>query len=87
MPGGDYALSSYSGDIDVTCPGSSSFELNAKTSRGRVEKDESFPLTVNPHAVRALRTGAHSLVGTYNEGNATVQLSTFSGVIRIRRQQ
>ena len=43
-PGGDYILSDYSGDITVLCPSTASFELDAKTVRGKL--DNQFPLVV-----------------------------------------
>lgn len=81
--GGDYILSTYSGDIDVFCPPTASFELNAKTVRGKL--DNTFPLTPKPHSPTTYSPG-NSLLGTLNRGNATVDLRSFSGAIRILRQ-
>ena len=36
MDRGDYILSAYSGDVDIVCPPSASYELSAKTSKGKV---------------------------------------------------
>ncbi len=79
-PGGDYELSSYSGDIDVLCPASSSFELNAKTVRGKL--DNALALTPRRHSPSA----GNGLFGTHNTGNANVEVKSFSGTIRIRPQ-
>jgi len=79
-PGGDYELSSYSGDIDMLCPASSSFELNAKTVRGRV--DNALAITPRRHSPSA----GNGLFGTHNTGNANVEVKSFSGTIRIRPQ-
>jgi len=83
VSGGDYTLSAYSGDMDIVCPASSSFELNAKTVHGKV--DNRLPLTSRRHAPSPLSPG-NSLLGTRNTGNATVELRSFSGTIHIRPQ-
>ncbi len=83
VPGGDYVLSAYSGDMDILCPPSASFELNAKTLRGKL--DTAFPITPKRHSPSPLSAG-NSLFGTLNQGHATVELTSFSGTIRIRRQ-
>lgn len=83
VSGGDYALSSYSGDIDMLCPASASFELDAKTVRGKVEN--ALSLTPNRHFESPAAIG-ETLFGTHNTGNATVEVKSFSGTIRIRPQ-
>lgn len=83
VPGGEYVLSNYSGNIEIFCPASSSFELEAKTVRGKLEN--SLPITRKRHAPSPLAPG-YSLLGTHNTGNATVQLTSYSGTIRIRPQ-
>lgn len=80
-PGGDYSLSAYSGDLDVFCPANASFELNAKSVRGKLEN--SLPITPKKHAPPP--TAGFSLFGTSNTGTATVQLTSYRGTIRIRR--
>ncbi|HEV2176826.1 MAG TPA: DUF4097 family beta strand repeat-containing protein [Terriglobia bacterium] len=82
-PAGDYVLSSYRGDVDILCPASDSFELNARTVRGSVNNQ--FPLTPKRHSALSPSFG-HSLVGTHNSGAATVELTSFSGTIWIRPQ-
>ncbi|MFB3922858.1 MAG: DUF4097 domain-containing protein [Terriglobia bacterium] len=83
MPTGEYVLSTYSGDIEVLCPSSASFELNAKTVKGKLEN--TFALTPKRHASTPF-SSANSLFGTHNTGNATVELTSFSGRIRVRPQ-
>ena len=83
MAGGDYLLSDYSGDMDVLCPPSSSFELRAKTVRGKLENR--LDLTPQRRYSSPLST-SNSLLGTHNTGKATVELTSFSGAIRIRPQ-
>lgn len=83
VPAGEYVLSTYSGDIEIICPASASFELNAKTVKGKV--DNAFSLIPKRHSASPLSSG-NSLLGTYNTGNATVELTSFSGRIRVRQQ-
>jgi DUF4097 and DUF4098 domain-containing protein YvlB len=84
-PGGDYILSEYSGEMEILCPASSSFELNAKSVRGKVQTDPELSLVPRHHPDYP-PVGASSLFGTHNSGNATVELTSFSGNIHIRRQ-
>lgn len=83
VSGGDYELSEYSGDMDVFCPPSASFELSARSVKGNFESE--LPITRKRHSPSPLGS-ASSLFGTHNTGNATVELTSFSGNIHIRRQ-
>jgi phage baseplate assembly protein gpV len=82
-PGGEYILSDYSGNVNIFCPPTASFEVNAKTVRGKV--DNSFPLVSRRSASSAF-SSANSLFGTHSTGEATLELTSFSGTIRIRPQ-
>jgi DUF4097 and DUF4098 domain-containing protein YvlB len=81
--GGDYSLSEYSGDMEIICPPSASFELNAKTDRGKLENE--MPITIRHQPATPL-SSANSLFGTHLTGKATVNLKSFSGTIRIRQR-
>lgn len=81
--GGDYSLSEYSGDMEIICPPSASFELNAKTDRGKLENE--MPITIRHQPATPL-SSANSLFGTHLSGKATVNLKSFSGTIRIRQR-
>jgi DUF4097 and DUF4098 domain-containing protein YvlB len=83
-PGGDYILSDYSGDITVVCPASTSFELDAKTVRGKL--DNQFPLVPRGPSVRSFRPPGNSIFGTQGSGQATLEVTSFSGTIHIRQQ-
>ena len=83
MPAGDYILSTYSGDIEVALPASASFDLTAKTVKGKV--DNTFALTPKRHAVSPFPS-ANSLLGTHSTGDARVELTSFNGRIRVRQQ-
>jgi DUF4097 and DUF4098 domain-containing protein YvlB len=81
--GGDYSLSEYSGDMEILCPPSASFELFAKTDRGKLENE--MPMTTRRRSATPL-SSANSLFGTHLTGKATVNLQSFSGAIRIRQR-
>jgi hypothetical protein len=84
MDRGDYILSAYSGDVDIVCPPSASYELTAKTLKGKVINT----MRMSRRRESASPLGAsNSLLGTYNTGMATVELTSFSGTIRIRPQE
>lgn len=81
MDGGSYSLISTDGQISVHCLEEASVELDARTVKGHIKSD--LPIKSKKH--RPLRLGRQSLLGTLNEGAATVHLSTFSGSIQINR--
>ncbi len=83
MPAGEYVFSTYSGNIEIIPPASASFELSAKTLKGKVEN--AFSLKPKKHYAPPFPS-AQSLLGTHSTGNATVELTSFSGHIRIHPQ-
>lgn len=83
MNRGDYILSAYSGDVDIVCPPSASYELSAKTLKGKVIN--TMPMTHRRESASPLGS-SNSLLGTRNAGKATVELTSFSGSIHIRPQ-
>jgi DUF4097 and DUF4098 domain-containing protein YvlB len=83
-PGGDYILSDYSGDITVVCPSSASFELDAKTVRGKL--DNQFPLVPRGPSSRSFLPPGNSIFGTQGGGQATLEVTSFSGTIHVRQQ-
>lgn len=84
VPGGDYVLSDYSGNINILCPPTASFELDAKTVRGKL--DNAFPI-VSRGAASSFLPSSNSIFGTRGTGQATLELTSFSGTISIRQQQ
>ena len=84
MDRGDYMLSAYSGDVEVVCPPSASYELRAKTVKGKVINTLSM---THRHRSASPQSSANSLLGTHNTGKATVELTSFSGTIRIGPQE
>ena len=83
MDRGDYILSAYSGDLDIICPPAASYELSAKTLKGKVIN--TMPMTRRRESASPLGS-SNSLLGTRNTGKATLELTSFSGNIRIRPQ-
>jgi hypothetical protein len=83
--GGKYNFSTNEGLISIHCPDQASVEWDARTVKGGIESD--LPIkSKNHHTVSRNLNGRQALFGTLNSGDATVQLSTFSGKIRIRRK-
>lgn len=83
MERGDYILSAYSGNVDIVCPSAASFELNAKTLKGKVIN--TMPMTHRHESASSLGT-SNSLMGTHNTGRANLEVTSFSGSIHIRPQ-
>ncbi len=83
MARGDYFLSTYSGNVDVICPASASYEVSAVTKRGKVIN--TLPIKTRRQSASPL--DSNSLLGTHNTGKATVELKSYSGTIRIRPQE
>ncbi len=81
--GGEYLLNNHSGDIDVSLPTTASVDLSARSITGSVEQD--FPLQQKQHLAFQLTPG-RSLAGTSNSGASSVQLRSFSGKIRVKKQ-
>ncbi len=83
--GGKYNFSTNEGFISINCPDQASVDWEAKTVKGAIESD--LPIKSKTHrSVPRNSPERQSLVGTQNSGDATVQLSTFSGAIKIRRK-
>lgn len=81
--GGNYILTTHSGAIDVTLPATASVDLTARSTTGSVEND--FPLRQKPHTSFVPQQG-RSFAGTSNSGSSSVELQSFSGKIRVKKQ-
>lgn len=82
MAMGEYVLSSYRGDLDVTCPTSDSLELRARTVHGKVNNELHLK-----HAPQRAPSTPGNAFGLQKEGDATVELKSFSGTIHIHSRQ
>lgn len=80
-----YEMRTTSGDITLTMPPDSSFRLSAKVSEGG-EIVTDFPLkyTGGLNTDRLLSSG--QMVGTYGKGDATINLASYSGTLRLKKQ-
>ena len=76
---GRYELKGLSGDVRVMLSGNTGFELDASTFSGDIRASD-FPITARG------RVDRHSMRGTYGDGSAMLDLSTFSGSIIITKR-
>jgi DUF4097 and DUF4098 domain-containing protein YvlB len=81
--GGNYILTTHNGAIDVTLPATASVDLTARSTTGAVEN--AFPLQEKPHNSFVPQQG-RSFAGTSNSGSSSVELQSFSGKIRVKKQ-
>jgi DUF4097 and DUF4098 domain-containing protein YvlB len=81
FPSADYVMETYSGDINVLCPRSSSFELAARSVHGKVIHDLKVSRRSHHDSVSGY---GNALYGTHNEGAATLELTSFRGNIYVR---
>jgi DUF4097 and DUF4098 domain-containing protein YvlB len=84
---GIYTMKSGMGLVEVRFSGNDSFDLNAQTTTGTVDNQAKDFLKPDSHGLKHLSTKfAKSLAGSVNAGLAQVNLSSFSGTIRIRKR-
>jgi hypothetical protein len=81
--GGTYTLATHSGAIDVTLPETASVDLSARSMSGSVQND--FPLQQKTHTSFVPKPGS-SFAGTSLSGSSSVELQSFSGRIRVKKQ-
>jgi hypothetical protein len=81
--GGSYEFTTHSGAIDVMLPESASVDLSARSVSGSVQND--FPLQAKTHSPFVPKSGS-SFAGTSNSGLSSVELQSFSGKIRVKKQ-
>jgi DUF4097 and DUF4098 domain-containing protein YvlB len=82
---GIYIMKNFSGTIEVHFSSSDSFDVNATSLKGDVINQASFKPDTHGSPHPASKWG-HSLFGTMNEGHAKVELSSFSGTIKILKR-
>ena len=81
--GGEYKLTSHTGDIDATIPADASVDVTARSVKGDVQND--FPFHAKTHNSFVPVPG-RSLVGTAGKAASSVLLRTFSGKIRLKKR-
>ena len=82
---GIYILKNFSGTIEVHFSSNDSFDLNANSLKGDVVNQASFKPDTHGSSHPSSKWG-NSLVGTMNDGRAKVELSSFSGTIKILKR-
>lgn len=79
---GEYSLISHSGNIDVALPEGASVDMMAESVEGSADND--FPLQRKQHSSFLPQKG-RSFSGTSHSGSSSVQISSFSGKIRVKK--
>jgi hypothetical protein len=84
---GIYKMKTGTGWLEVHFSDTDSFDLRAATDHGRVDNQAQAFLKPDPHGLHHLPSKfAKGIFGTVNAGLAHVELSSFSGTIRIRKR-
>jgi DUF4097 and DUF4098 domain-containing protein YvlB len=84
---GIYSMKSGKGTVEVHFSGSDSFDLNAQTATGTVDNQAESYLKPDSHGVRRMASRfTKGLFGTVGSGLAKVELSSYSGTIRILKR-
>jgi len=84
---GLYSMKSGKGLVEVRFSGNDSFDLNAQTATGTVDNQASAYLKPDSHGVKHLASKfTKGLFGTVGQGLAKVELSSYSGTIRILKR-
>ena len=79
---GRYELKSFSGEVRIALSGNTGFELEASSFSGDVHSD----LPITTHGSSDDRRRRRSLSGTYGDGSAVLNVSTFSGSVVISKR-
>jgi DUF4097 and DUF4098 domain-containing protein YvlB len=83
---GVYVLKNYSGTIEVRFSKGDSFDVSARSLFGHVLNQA--PVVPDQHSMRAPKYSmSESLFGSVNDGHAKVELSSFSGTIKILKRE
>jgi DUF4097 and DUF4098 domain-containing protein YvlB len=84
---GIYTMKSGKGTVEVHFSGNDSFDLNAQTATGTVDNQAEAYLKPDSHGVRHIASRfTKGLFGTVGSGLAKVELSSYSGTIRILKR-
>lgn len=84
---GIYSMKSGRGLVEVRFAGADSFDLNAQTSSGTVDNRAEAFLKPDSHGFKhSASKYARGLFGTVGNGLAKVELSSFSGTVRILKR-
>lgn len=84
---GLYTMKSGKGLVEVRFSGSDSFDLKAHTTLGTVDNQAAAFFKPDPHvSKRSAWKFAKGVIGTFGAGLAKVELSSYSGTIRILKR-
>ena len=84
---GIYTMRSGKGTVEVHFSGNDSFDLNAQTATGTVDNQAQAYLKPDSHGMKHMASKfTKGLFGTVGSGLAKVELSSYSGTIRIMRR-
>jgi DUF4097 and DUF4098 domain-containing protein YvlB len=84
---GIYTMKSGKGTVEVHFSGNDSFDLKAQTATGTVDNQADAYLRPDSHGVRRMASKfTKGLFGTVGSGLAKVELSSYSGTIRILKR-
>lgn len=83
--GGSYNFTTTTGDVTLALPADSSFKLNAHISENGEIVTE-FPIKYNGQTSPFSLMQAGRLVGTYGSGDASLNLTSFNGTIRLLKR-
>jgi len=84
---GLYTMKSGKGLVEVRFSGNDSFDLNAQTTMGTVDNQAAAYLKPDSHGIKHLASKfTKGLFGTVGQGLAKVELSSYSGTIRILKR-
>jgi DUF4097 and DUF4098 domain-containing protein YvlB len=84
---GLYTMKSGRGVVEVRFSGNDSFDLKAQTSTGTVDNRAAAFLKPDSHGLKSKAAKfTHGLFGTVGQGLAKVELSSYSGTIRILKR-
>lgn len=80
---GHYVLNNYKSPIEIVASEKASFELTARAVQGSIESEIAFRPTPLGQPFRRLTPGKF-LQGLFRNGGATVEVTSYSGTIRVR---
>jgi DUF4097 and DUF4098 domain-containing protein YvlB len=80
--GGEYSLTSHSGDIEASAPADASIDVTARSVRGKVENDFLLQPKHTPFAIKA----GSAFAGTMGKAASSVNLLSFSGKIHLKKR-
>jgi DUF4097 and DUF4098 domain-containing protein YvlB len=84
LPNGTYSLKHYSGVIEVRFSPADSFDMSATSLKGKVNNEAK--LTPSAHQRHFMPKWGNALFGTFNQGRAKVELTSFDGTINILKR-